>query len=286
MKDAEKTEGAPPSRLTPPAAQPALPHAAVGDGAPSDGDGAGEPSATAIRAEGAAAAHASEQNRLLRALPLADYAWLLPQLTPARLRLRQVLIEPDAPISYVWFVREGVASIIATGQEGGDVEVGTVGFEGLVGLPVLFGDDTLQNRVIVQVEGDAWRIGADAFRRVLEARPAVQKLGLRYAAYFTGQLSQSVACNRIHTLEERAARWLLMTHDRVHKTDFEMTHEFLSFMLGVRRAGVSVAMGTLQSAGVLRYVRGRVTVLDRAKLEEAACGCYHITQAMFDRLLG
>jgi len=241
---------------------------------------------TSIRAEGAAAAHAAERNRLLRALPLADYTWLLPQLTPARLRLRQVLIEPDAPISHVWFMREGVASIIATEHEGGDVEVGTVGFEGFVGLPLLFGDDTLPNRVIVQVEGDAWRVGADEFRHALEARPALQKLGLRYAAYFTGQLSQSVACNRIHTLEERAARWLLMTHDRVHETDFEMTHEFLSLMLGVRRAGVSVAMGTLQSAGVLQYARGRVAVLDRVKLEEAACACYRITQSVLDRLLG
>jgi CRP-like cAMP-binding protein len=256
MKYAEKAQGASSPRPTPPA-----PHASV-------------------------AAHATERNRLLRALPLADYTWLLPQLTPVRLRLRKVLIEPDAPISHVYLMREGVASIIATEQEGGDVEVGTVGFEGLVGLPVLFGDDTLPNRVIVQVEGEAWRIGADEFRHALEARPALQKLGLRYAAYFTGQLSQSVACNRIHTLEERAARWLLMTHDRVHETDFEMTHEFLSLMLGVRRAGVSVAMGMLQSAGVLQYARGRVAVLDRAKLEEAACGCYRITQVALDRLLG
>lgn len=144
----------------------------------------------------------------------------------------------------------------------------------------------MPNRVFVQVEGDAWRIGADAFRRMLDARPAVRKLCLRYAAYFTSQLSQSVACNRLHTLEERAARWLLMTHDRVHGADFELTHEFLSLMLGVRRAGVSVAMGTLQNAGVVRYARGRVTVLDRAKLEEASCTCYQITQTALTRLLG
>jgi CRP-like cAMP-binding protein len=237
------------------------------------------------RLGGAAVAHAAEQNRLLHSLPLDDYASILPYLRPVRLRLKDVLIEPDVPIPYVWFVREGVCSIIAAEQEGGDVEVGTVGFEGLVGLPVVFEDDTLPNRVIVQVEGDAWRISAEDFRHMLDTRPAVRKRCLHFAAYFTSQLSQSVACNRIHTLEERCARWLLMTHDRVHRGDFELTHEFLSLMLGVRRAGVSVAMGTLQSAGVIRYTRGRITVLDRARLEEASCGCYQITQNTLARLL-
>ena len=244
------------------------------------------PDAAAVRRDGAETAHAAESNRLLRALDHADYEWLLPQLTPARLRLKQVLVEPDAPIAHVHFVRDGVCSIIATEQEGGDVEVGTVGCEGFVGLPLLFEDDAMPNRVIVQVEGDAWRLPADAFRRALDARPAVRTLCLRYAAYFTSQLSQSVACNRLHTLEERAARWLLMTHDRVHGSAFEMTHGFLSLMLGVRRAGVTVAMGALQNAGLIRYARGRVEVLDRAGLEEASCGCYAITRAAQDRLLG
>ena len=258
--------------------------AAAGDRPPADPADRSDPS-TDVRREGVAAAHAAEQNRLLRALPLADYEWLLPQLTPARLRLRDVLIEPDVPIRHVWFVREGVASIIATEQEGGDIEVGTIGHEGLVGLPVLFYDDAIPNRVIVQVAGDAWRIGADAFRAALDARPAIRAICLRFAAYFTGQLSQSVACNRLHTLEERAARWLLMTHERVNNADFELTHDFLALMLGVRRAGVSVAMGALQAAGILRYARGRVTVLDPARLEEASCGCYRITRAAFDKLL-
>ena len=242
-------------------------------------------SAAAFRRDGAATAHDAEPNGLLHALPLADYEWLLPQLTPARLRLRQVLIEPEQPIQHVYFVREGVGSLIATEQEGGDIEVGTVGCEGLIGLPVLLEDDTMSNRVIVQVEGDAWRIGADAFRGALDERPAMRKLCLRYAAYYTGQVSQSVACNKLHTLEQRAARWLLMTHDRVHGNEFELTHEFLSLMLGVRRSGVSVAMGALQSAGTLTYVRGRVTVIDRAKLEEASCGCYAITRTALKRLL-
>jgi CRP-like cAMP-binding protein len=140
-------------------------------------------------------------------------------------------------------------------------------------------------RVFVQIEGHAGRLSADAFRRVVDERPVVRRLLLRYAQYFTDQLSQSVACNRLHTLDERCARWLLMTHDRVHGDAFEMTHEFLSYMLGVRRAGVTVAMGTLQGAGIVWYTRGRVAVLDRPRLEEASCGCYHVTRTALERLL-
>ena len=258
-----------------------------------DGDGAATAARRAERAapdearrEGLAAAHAAEPNLLLRSLPPAEYEHLLVRLTPTRLRLKQVLVEPNEPITHVWFVREGVGSMIATEQEGGDIEVGTVGREGLVGLPVVLGTDFTPNRVIVQVEGDAWRIPADDFRRVLDERPAVRRVCLRFAQFFTDQLSQSVACNRLHTLEERCARWLLMTHDRVHGDVFELTHEFLALMLGVRRAGVSVAMGTLQNAGTIRYVRGRVQVLDRERLEQSSCGCYAITRASLDRLFG
>jgi CRP-like cAMP-binding protein len=139
---------------------------------------------------------------------------------------------------------------------------------------------------MVQIEGDAWRLRADAFRRLVDERAAVRHLLLRYGQYFTDQLSQSVACNRLHTVEERCARWLLMTHDRVDGDSFELTHEFLARMLGVRRAGVSVAMGGLQDAKIVQYGRGRVAVLDRPKLEEASCGCYHITRTALARLLG
>ena len=235
--------------------------------------------------EGAAAAHASELNRLLQALPLDDYASLHPHLSRVPLRLREVLIEPDAPIPYVWFVRHGVCSIIAIGQEGGEIEVGTAGLEGMIGLPVLFEADTLPNRVFVSVEGSAWRITTADFKRAIEKRPAVRKMCLRFAAYFTSQLSQSVACNRLHTLDDRCARWLLMTHDRVHHADFAITQESLALMLGVRRAGVSIAMSRLQKAGIVRYRRGRITVLDREKLEAASCGCYQITRSTLSRLL-
>jgi CRP-like cAMP-binding protein len=236
--------------------------------------------------EGFAAAYGAEQNRLLRALPLEEYTRLLPQLTPVRLALKQVLIEPDVPIRDVYFLREGVGSMIADEQEGGAVEVGTIGRDGLVGIPVLLGAESMPYRVFVQVEGHAWRLSADAFRQVVDERRAVRHLFLRYAQYFTDQVSQSVACGQLHTLDERCARWLLMTHDRVEGDAFELTHEFLSLMLSVRRAGVTVAMGVLQAAGVIRYARGRVTILDRPRLEEASCGCYHITRTQLDRLLG
>jgi CRP-like cAMP-binding protein len=203
-----------------------------------------------------------------------------------RLGLKQVLVEPDVPIRDVYFPREGVGSMVAVEQEGDAIEVGTVGPEGFVGLPVLHAADTMPYRVFVQIEGHGWRLSAEEFRRVVDERPVVRRLLLRYAQYFTDQLAQSVACNRLHTLDERCARWLLMTHDRVHGDAFELTHEFLSYMLGVRRAGVTVAMGTLQGAGVVRYTRGRVAVLDRPRLEEASCGCYHVTRTALDRLLG
>jgi CRP-like cAMP-binding protein len=262
----------------------------TGDGTarttPGPTDGAPLDQAAPGMLEGYATAHGAEQNRLLRALPLAEYARLLPQLTPVVLGLKQVLIEPDTPIRDVYFPRSGVGSMIADEQEGGAVEVGTIGPEGFIGLPVLMGADRMPYRVFVQVAGDGWRLSADAFRRLVDERAPVRRLLLRFAQAFSDQVSQSVACNRLHTVDERCARWLLMTLDRVHGEGFELTHEFLSYMLGVRRAGVTVAMGTLQGAQIIRYVRGRVTVLDRPRLEEASCGCYHITRTASDRLLG
>jgi CRP-like cAMP-binding protein len=256
--------------------------AGAGDSVPAGGPG----SAAAARAEGFAAAHAAEQNRLLAALPLEEYALLLPRLTPVRLRLKDVLVEPGVPMRDVWFVREGVASVIATEQAGGDIEVGTIGPEGFVGLPVLNGTDRMPYRVFVQVPGEGWRLPAEEFRRLVDERPVVRKLLLRFSQYFTDQVSQHAACNQLHTVEERCSRWLLMTHDRVQGDAFEITHEFLALMLGVRRAGVTVAMGTLQAGGIVRCTRGRVSILDRPRLEEASCGCYHVTRAELARLLG
>jgi CRP-like cAMP-binding protein len=258
------------------------PHTAVGGA----GDGRTTAPAWSVQHEGLAAAHGAEPNRLLRALPLEEYARILPQLTPVRLGLKQVLVEPNVPIRDVYFPREGVSSVVADEQEGGAVEVGTIGPDGFIGLPVLHGAESMPYRVFIQIEGHGWRLSADAFRQLIDERAAVRHLFLRYAQYFTDQVSQSVACNRLHTLDERCARWLLMTHDRVEGDRFELTHEFLSLMLGVRRAGVTVAMGVLQAANIIQYTRGRVVVIDRQRLEEASCGCYHITRTQLDRLVG
>jgi len=244
------------------------------------------PSVESWREEGLAAAHGAERNRLLTALPVEEYALLLPRLTPVRLHLKDVLIEPHAPIRDILFIREGVGSVIATEQEGGSIEVATIGPEGFVGLPVLNAADSMPYLVMVQVPGDAWRLSADAFRRIVDERPVVRRVLLRYAQYYSDQLAQHVACSTLHTVEERCARWLLMTHDSVDGDSFEMTHEFLALMLGVRRAGVTVAMGALQAIGAIRYGRGRVNVVDRPRLEEASCGCYHITRSSLARLLG
>lgn len=227
----------------------------------------------------------AERNHLLHLLAPEDYQRVRPALTPEELRFEQVLVEPGVPIRDVHFPRSGVASVISE-LASSPIEVGTVGREGFVGLALLLGVEVVPQRTIVQVSGDAWRMDADDFRRVLDERPAVRRLLLRYAQYFIDFLAQSVACNRLHPLEQRCARWLCMTHERASGDSFEITHEFLSMMLGVRRAGVSTAMNALQKEGVVSYRRGRVSVRDRARLEAASCPCYGVTRASYERLIG
>jgi CRP-like cAMP-binding protein len=230
--------------------------------------------------------HVMETNLLLRTLPVEEYAVLIPRMTRLGMNVRMLLVAPRQPIDEIYFPRLGVCSMLSDEMEAGTIEVGTIGPEGFVGIPVLLGARTMPFRVICQIEGEAWRIGADDFRRVVEERPVIRRHLLRFTQYFLDQLSQSVACNRLHTLEERCARWVLMTHDRVQRDTFEMTQEFLSLMLGVHRPAVSVVMGVFQHEGVVRYSRGRVTVLDRERLEAASCDCYRITRAERERLLG
>jgi CRP-like cAMP-binding protein len=254
-----------------------------------DGDGSGDGrtgSSRTMEQQGLATTHEREPNAILRALPREEYEVLLPHLTSERLDLKRTLIEPREPIRNIYFPRVGVCSMLSEELEGGTIEVGTIGPEGFIGIPVLLGATSMPFRIIVQISGDAWRMDAEVFRRIIDERAVVRRHLLRFTQYFTDQLSQSVACNRLHTLEERCARWLLMTHDRVHEDRFEMTQEFLSMMLGVHRPAVSVVMGVLQHAGIVRYVRGRVSVLDRERLEAASCDCYQITRKERERLLG
>jgi CRP-like cAMP-binding protein len=226
------------------------------------------------------------RNRLLAALPPDDLAMLWPRLDTVELPLRKVLHAPGEPIEAVYFPETGWASMLAYLESGDAAEVGLVGYEGMIGLPVLLGADRDDIEAMVQSPGTALRMDAQALREELERIPAFRTLLLRYALVHHGQVARTAACNGRHQIDQRLARWLLMAHDRASGGDFPMTHEFLSMMLGVRRAGITVAAGALQKAGFIRYERGSIEVTDRPGLESAACECYGVVRRAQDQLLG
>ena len=235
------------------------------------------------------AAAPDEPNRLLRALPAGEYERLLRELKPVTLTLGQVLADPEEPVPYVYFPRTCVASVVNR-TDGHAVEVGTIGNEGMVGLSAFLDADALPAETVIQVAGDALRMPAAAFRALVAegvaTEPALNRLLRRYTHAYLAQVAQTAACNRLHELERRCARWLLMTRDRVEGDVLPLTQEFLAYMLGSRRAGVTVACGALQRSGLIRYRRGRITVLDREGLEAAACPCYGVVRAYTERTLG
>jgi CRP-like cAMP-binding protein len=227
-------------------------------------------------------------NRLLDSLPSAELADLAPHLDAERLELKDVLFERGKPLDYVFFPISAVASLLNLVETNGGVEVATVGNEGLVGLPISWGIAHSNPRELVQVQvpGDVLVMDAETFSSKHSAGGAFTSLVQRYTQAFVTQLGQQVACNGLHSVEERCARWLLLTNDRVGSDEFPLTQEFLSQMLGVRRASVTVVAGLLQQAGFMKFRRGRVTILDRQGLESAACECYRVLREVFDRLLG
>lgn len=226
------------------------------------------------------------RNRLLAALPSADLAWLWPQFEPLELDLRHILLSPDEPITAVHFPETGWISMLAMLADGRSAEVGVVGSEGMVGLPLLLGNDRSHVEAMVQAPGRVLRLGANAFRQAVEDSPALRTLLLRYALAFQQQVTQTAACNGHHALDQRLARWLLMAHDRAGSDDFPMTQEFLAMMLCVHRPGVTVAARLFQQAGLIRYDRGQMRVTDREGLEAAACECYGTVRRQFGQLLG
>jgi CRP-like cAMP-binding protein len=228
---------------------------------------------------------APSRNRILAALPQAEFDRVLSDLEPFALPLNTVLYEANSPITHVYFPTSGCVSMV-NALDDGAVEVGTIGFEGWAGLPLLLGDDRMPSRAFVQLAGESYRMSAAAFAKAIDRNPEFSRLLGRHSLALFNQAAQSVACNRLHTLESRCARWLLMTHDRVRKEPFTLTHEFLSYMLGVHRPAVTLAAGVLQRAGLIRYMRGKVTVVDRAGLEAASCVCYDITRRNYARLIG
>lgn len=230
---------------------------------------------------------ARRANRLLNALPEEDYQRLHEHLRPHGVQQKQDMGEAGQRIAEVHFPVDAVVSILTRMDEGPSVEIATIGNEGVVGLTVAWGSDAMNPREVatVQAPGEVVSMDAGTFRAELHRQGALASLVERYTLAFFSQVSQQVACNGLHSVEQRCARWLLLTHDRVGTDEFPMTHEFLAQMLGVRRASVTVTAGILQRAGFVEFSRGRVEVVERAGLEGAACECYAVTREVFDRLL-
>ena len=225
-------------------------------------------------------------NRLLAALPPEEVELLQPRLEAVQLPLRQNLYEADRPIDHVYFLHRGVASMVTEIPGGLSVEMATVGPEGMVGIPIFLGAERMASKAFIQVPGEGVRMEADAFRDVIARCPVLNRLLLRYTLALMTLLAQNAACNRTHAVEERCSRWLLLTQDRVHQASFPLTQEFLAEMLGVRRPTVSIAASLLARAGLVSYVRGRITILDRPGLEAASCDCYRIIAGEFEHLVG
>jgi CRP-like cAMP-binding protein len=226
------------------------------------------------------------RNRILAALPPDELERMHSFLQPIQMELRQVMIDPNRPIDHVYFVEEGVVSLLGVMEDGTAVETATIGQEGMVGLPVFLGTDRTAAQAFTQVSGRALRMPVDAFREELARGGALAGLLARYTQAMITLISQNSACNRVHTTEQRCARWLLLTADRAGRDTFDLTHAFLSQMLGVRRATVTEIAGALQQRGLIDYSRGHITVVDRAGLEATSCECYRVIVSEFDRLLG
>ena len=225
-------------------------------------------------------------NRLLSLLSDDDYELLRGHLSQVPLEYKKSLYEASLPIEHVYFPINGVASLVITMADGASAEVGTIGSEGMVGLPICLGDREAPSSVYVQVPGTALRLDAGVFRKEFERSGTLHQTIVRYAHAFFNQVAQSAACAHLHQVEQRCCRWLLMTRDRMPSGEFLLTQEFLGMMLAVRRTTVTDVMGGLQKAGLIRYRRGHVTILDHEGLRQRACECYEISKREFDRLLG
>ncbi|HEV7472449.1 MAG TPA: Crp/Fnr family transcriptional regulator [Pyrinomonadaceae bacterium] len=218
-------------------------------------------------------------NLLLAALPKKDYQALQGHLEEIPLVFEEFLYRPGVPIGDVYFPNSGVVSLLAGINDHATLEVGLVGNEGMVGLSAFLGVEFSMNRAVVQGAGFAMKMKATALRKQCNNGGALPRLLQRYAHSVLTQISQSAVCNQFHSVDARLARWLLMTHDRMGDDEFQLTQEFLSNMLGVRREGVSKAAGKLQKRKLIRYSRGRLKVLDRPGLEATSCGCYEIIRS-------
>lgn len=225
-------------------------------------------------------------NHLLAALPSEAYERLQPHLDPVTFSLGKVVYESGGQMRYVYFPTTSHISLLYTMIDGSTAEMGLVGKEGVVGIALFMGGETTPSHAVVQGGGAALRMKAKAMLHEFKRGGEFQLLLLRYTQALITQISQTAVCNRLHSVEQRLCRWLLMTHDRTESDELQMTHEFISNMLGVRREGVTVAAHRLQEAGMISYVRGHINILDRPQLLAHVCECYQVVKAEHKRLLG
>ncbi|HZZ29552.1 MAG TPA: Crp/Fnr family transcriptional regulator [Pirellulales bacterium] len=226
------------------------------------------------------------RNRLLSRLQPQDYARLLPQLRSVIYESGQLLYEAHAPVDFVYFPNDCVLSAVAVLNDGTGIEVGTIGNEGAAGLTAFIGPSVSPTRMLVQIPGGGMRMAAEFLEQEARANRTLHDLLLRHHHAFLAQMTQSVACNGVHPLLKRCCRWLLMTHDRVGKDELPLTHEFLAFMLAVRRPGVTETLNKLEDQGLITNSRGMIQIVDRTGLEAASCECYRVVQEEYERLLG
>ncbi|HZK91677.1 MAG TPA: Crp/Fnr family transcriptional regulator [Stellaceae bacterium] len=225
------------------------------------------------------------KNRLLATLSSADFAQLADDLQSVALPKKLVLYEVGAPLDYIYFIEEGLASVLTMMEDGASSEVAMVGPEGLIGVSALLGGKNSGQHIVVQLPGSAYRIASPACKTVFESNPRVRAVLLRFVEDLLNLCAQTAACNRLHQVEQRTARWLLMSSDRTDTKVLRLTQEFLAAMLGVRRSGISEAAGELQRSGLIRYRRGEITIVDRPGLERTACECYELDHRRVERLL-
>jgi len=225
------------------------------------------------------------QNTLLAALPPEELAQWISLLEPVTLPLGKVLYESGCKLSHVYFPITAIVSLLYVMEDGDSAEIAVVGKEGLVGVSLFMGGETTPSRAVVQSAGEGFRLRADHLLEAFNRSMPVLHLLLRYTQALITQMAQTAVCNRHHSLDQQLCRWLLLSLDRLESNELLMTQELIANMLGVRREGVTEAAGHLQQAGLIRYQRGRITVLDRAGLEQRTCECYAVVKAEYDRLL-
>ncbi len=226
------------------------------------------------------------RNRLLSRLPAQIFKQLQTHFDTRALGQGEVIYQSGAPIESLFFPEDCVLSAVTKTTDGSRIEVGTIGNEGVAGLMAFMRPTSSPHELISQISGQATCIAAETIRKTLESSPPSQDLMFRHHEAFVGQITQSIACNGLHTILQRCCRWLLMTQDRVGRDELHLTHEFLSFMLGVRRAGVTETLDELQTQGLIDTARGAITITNRRKLEAASCECYSIVVKQYEQLLG